>query len=269
MSSIPDAWVCFRVLINEVEAIFPAKRKIKPPRTLPRPVSLGFLVFVFSLCPLVLLRVRVRVRICPMAARALISRLPSVSLSPVLSSGFFASRARFFARPSSPLLPLRSLLPLADSFHLPVYGGRGGEVRSFSTRPTTSSLNDPSPNWSNRPPKETILLDGCDFEHWLIVLEPPDPSLTRDEIIDSYIKTLAQVLERLGFSAFPLSALLCLLNFVTSIVIRLAWKVEEVLLNPSLSIYFCGILCLGCGGLAFSNLDASSPGFGVHASCVL
>ncbi|KAG1370247.1 multiple organellar RNA editing factor 8, chloroplastic/mitochondrial [Cocos nucifera] len=129
-----------------------------------------------------------------MAGRALISKLPSVTLSPVLSSGFFASRALIFARPSAPLLRLRFLVPLADSIHLPVDGGRGGEVRCFSTRPSTSSLNDPSPNWSNRPPKETILLDGCDFEHWLIVMEPPDPSLTRDEIIDSYIKTLAQVL---------------------------------------------------------------------------
>ncbi|KAF9591340.1 hypothetical protein IFM89_003963 [Coptis chinensis] len=47
---------------------------------------------------------------------------------------------------------------------------------------------------SNRPPKETILLDGCDFEHWLVVLEPFDVNaVTRDEIIDSYIKTLAQV----------------------------------------------------------------------------
>ncbi|XP_010264603.1 PREDICTED: multiple organellar RNA editing factor 8, chloroplastic/mitochondrial-like [Nelumbo nucifera] len=59
-------------------------------------------------------------------------------------------------------------------------------VRNLSTR----SMNDSS----NRPPKETILLDGCDFEHWLVVMEPPDPNITRDEIIDSYIKTLAQVL---------------------------------------------------------------------------
>ncbi|KAF2287335.1 hypothetical protein GH714_039661 [Hevea brasiliensis] len=66
-------------------------------------------------------------------------------------------------------------------------------TRSFSTRTTTSSLNDPSPNWSNRPPKETILLDGCDFEHWLVVMEKPEGDPTRDEIIDSYIKTLAMV----------------------------------------------------------------------------
>ncbi|KAE9621615.1 hypothetical protein Lal_00032599 [Lupinus albus] len=65
--------------------------------------------------------------------------------------------------------------------------------RSLSTRATSSSLNDPNPNWSNRPPKETILLDGCDFEHWLVVVEKPEGDPTRDEIIDSYIKILAQV----------------------------------------------------------------------------
>ncbi|KAJ6812777.1 multiple organellar RNA editing factor 8, chloroplastic/mitochondrial-like [Iris pallida] len=93
------------------------------------------------------------------------------------------------------LLRLRPLVPpaaapLRRSFLFPAAGGS----RTFSTRPATSSLNDPSPNWSSRPPKETILLDGCDFEHWLCVVEPPEPNLTRDEIIDSYIKTLAQVL---------------------------------------------------------------------------
>ncbi|CAL9076071.1 DAG protein [Musa troglodytarum] len=57
-----------------------------------------------------------------------------------------------------------------------------------------SPLNDPSPNWSNRPPKETILLDGCDYEHWLIVMEfPEDPKPSEDEMIGAYVKTLAAV----------------------------------------------------------------------------
>ncbi|XP_043725176.1 multiple organellar RNA editing factor 8, chloroplastic/mitochondrial-like [Telopea speciosissima] len=59
-------------------------------------------------------------------------------------------------------------------------------VRGLATRSMDSS--------ANRPPKETILLEGCDFEHWLVVMEPPDPNHTRDDIIDSYIKTLAQVI---------------------------------------------------------------------------
>ncbi|KAJ3693716.1 hypothetical protein LUZ60_009196 [Juncus effusus] len=57
-----------------------------------------------------------------------------------------------------------------------------------------SPLNDPSPNWSNRPPKETILLDGCDYEHWLIVMEfDSDPKLDEEEMVNKYVKTLASV----------------------------------------------------------------------------
>lgn len=61
-----------------------------------------------------------------------------------------------------------------------------------------SPLNDPSPNWSNRPPKETILLDGCDYEHWLIVLEFPEKTKpSEEEMVDAYVKTLASVVGRL------------------------------------------------------------------------
>jgi len=95
-----------------------------------------------------------------------------------------------------PLAASASLLPAGAGASAP-----GAVVRCFATQPATSSLRDSSPNWSNRPPKETILLDGCDFEHWLVVMEPPpgdasNPDITRDEIIDSYIKTLAQVVGR-------------------------------------------------------------------------
>ncbi|KAF3442430.1 hypothetical protein FNV43_RR16346 [Rhamnella rubrinervis] len=74
-----------------------------------------------------------------------------------------------------------------------IYVRRVAPARSFSTNTTSSSLREPDPNWSSKPPKETILLDGCDREHWLVVMEPPQGEPTRDEIIDSYIKTLASV----------------------------------------------------------------------------
>ncbi|XP_045801266.1 multiple organellar RNA editing factor 8, chloroplastic/mitochondrial [Trifolium pratense] len=96
--------------------------------------------------------------------------------------------------PSSAISFLRRLRPLST---LSLASGRillPNSHRALSTRATTSSLNDPNPNWSNRPPKETILLDGCDFEHWLVVMEKPEGDLTRDEIINGYIKTLAQVI---------------------------------------------------------------------------
>ncbi|KAE8698230.1 Multiple organellar RNA editing factor 3 [Hibiscus syriacus] len=67
-------------------------------------------------------------------------------------------------------------------------------TRSRTSGSGYSPLNDPSPNWSNRPPKETILLDGCDYEHWLIVLEfTEDPKPSEEEMIDAYVKTLASV----------------------------------------------------------------------------
>ncbi|XWS16902.1 hypothetical protein CRYUN_Cryun33cG0021400 [Craigia yunnanensis] len=103
------------------------------------------------------------------SSKSLITPSPPPSLS-------FLRRLR--AQPLSSLLLRDSLSPA---------------VKLFSTRAARSSLNETNPNYSNRPPKETILLDGCDFEHWLVVLEPPKEDATRDDIIDSYIKTLAQV----------------------------------------------------------------------------
>ncbi|CAK9138945.1 unnamed protein product [Ilex paraguariensis] len=68
-------------------------------------------------------------------------------------------------------------------------------TRFKTSRSGYSPLNDPSPNWSNRPPKETILLDGCDYEHWLIVMEfTSDPKPSEEEMINSYVKTLASVI---------------------------------------------------------------------------
>ncbi|KAJ6847648.1 multiple organellar RNA editing factor 8, chloroplastic/mitochondrial-like [Iris pallida] len=123
-----------------------------------------------------------------MATRTLISKLAS-SIS--FSSASSVIRVQPNLLRSSFLLRLR---PVSTASALLLRLPAAAPFRGFSSRPTTSSLNDPSPNWSNRPPKETILLDGCDFEHWLVVVEPPEPNVTRDEIIDSYIKTLAQVL---------------------------------------------------------------------------
>lgn len=37
-------------------------------------------------------------------------------------------------------------------------------------------------------------MDGCDYEHWLIVMEfPNDAKPSPDEMVDAYVKTLAQV----------------------------------------------------------------------------
>nr|DAD21181.1 TPA_asm: hypothetical protein HUJ06_022644 [Nelumbo nucifera] len=121
--------------------------------------------------------------------RTLISK---PSLTSIVSRAFTSasiSGPRITLIPSSPLLRLRPLVALTEFCRFP----SSVSLRCFATRQSASSLNDPNPNWSNRPPKETILLDGCDFEHWLVVMEKPEGEPTRDEIIDSYIKTLAMV----------------------------------------------------------------------------
>ncbi|RAL41106.1 hypothetical protein DM860_008804 [Cuscuta australis] len=72
------------------------------------------------------------------------------------------------------------------------YPAVSGSVAGLETRQISSFINNPSPNRSNRTSYQTRL-DGCDYEHWLVVMEKPADSPSRDEIIEGYIKTLAQV----------------------------------------------------------------------------
>ncbi|KAH1120824.1 hypothetical protein J1N35_003984 [Gossypium stocksii] len=117
----------------------------------------------------------------------------SRSFSSFSSSSSAASSTKTLITPSPPAsLSLLRRLRAPPCYSL-LLDSLSPAVKSFSTQAARSSLNDPNPNYSNRPPKETILLDGCDFEHWLVVVEPPKEDATRDDIIDSYIKTLAQV----------------------------------------------------------------------------
>ncbi|OVA02342.1 hypothetical protein BVC80_9099g142 [Macleaya cordata] len=57
-----------------------------------------------------------------------------------------------------------------------------------------SPLNSGS-NFSERPPTEMApLFPGCDYEHWLIVMDNPGEGTSKQQMIDSYIQTLAKVL---------------------------------------------------------------------------
>ncbi|KAL4295754.1 hypothetical protein GQ457_12G005850 [Hibiscus cannabinus] len=104
--------------------------------------------------------------------------------------------SRALSSPSSSSLSSRSRLTFALLKSSPVSVPESFKIltRTKTSGSGYSPLNDPSPNWSNRPPKETILLDGCDYEHWLIVLEfPEDSKPSEQEMIDAYVKTLASV----------------------------------------------------------------------------
>ncbi|XP_024968471.1 multiple organellar RNA editing factor 8, chloroplastic/mitochondrial-like [Cynara cardunculus var. scolymus] len=134
-----------------------------------------------------------------------------------------------FSTNSSYLLRLRPIVSIAAA-NLRQSSLAPTNVRAFSTRQTTSSLNDSNPNWTNRPPKETILLDGCDFEHWLVVVEKPEGEPTRDEIIDSYINTLAQVVgsyDEARMKIYSVSTR-CYYAFGALVSEELSYKIKEL-----------------------------------------
>ncbi|EXC18496.1 hypothetical protein L484_018677 [Morus notabilis] len=159
-----------------------------------------------------------------------LSRLPrTLTLASYLSRSFSTTASVAHSRSSS-LFLLHRLRPLAGAIATARGVSPSSVLRSFSTNATSSSLKDPSPNWSNRPPKETILLDGCDFEHWLVVMEPPEGEPTRDDIIDSYIKTLSQVVgseEEARMKIYSVSTR-CYYAFGALVSEEISYKIKEL-----------------------------------------
>ncbi|KAH1033530.1 hypothetical protein J1N35_045704 [Gossypium stocksii] len=98
------------------------------------------------------------------------------------------SRALTSSSSSSSSFPSRSRLTVALLNKTPVFIPDSTKIQ---TRTKTSGspylpLNDPS-----RLP--SVFLYGCDYEHWLIILEFPNPKPLKEEMIDTYVKTLASV----------------------------------------------------------------------------
>jgi len=113
----------------------------------------------------------------------------------------FSFSAKTLILPYHPKTPISSFYPVTN-LRLPSIVTRtrnGNRIRAsldgnFSAQRSSSSNNDQ---------RETIMLPGCDYNHWLIVMEfPKDPAPTREQMIDTYLDTLATVLGR--FLPFPL-----------------------------------------------------------------
>ncbi|KAF3453636.1 hypothetical protein FNV43_RR04077 [Rhamnella rubrinervis] len=110
------------------------------------------------------------------------------------------ARASFLTRNVSTSASL-SAAPTRSSFSLvnrlrPLVGAISAAGRVAPARCFATDTTDPKPDKLNRPGREKTeakIMQGRDFEHWFVVMEPPKGSPTRDEIIDSYIKTLASV----------------------------------------------------------------------------
>lgn len=57
-------------------------------------------------------------------------------------------------------------------------------------------MNSSGSNFSDRPPTEMApLFPGCDYEHWLIIIDKPGgEGANKQQMIDCYVQTLAKVL---------------------------------------------------------------------------
>jgi len=118
------------------------------------------------------------------AARRLLSRrASSTSLSALLRRGTAA------AAPEQSLL--RPAVVAAAS--------RLGFPRGMARRPGGDGYSPARPGGGgDRAPTEMApLFPGCDYEHWLIVMDKPGgEGATKQQMIDCYVQTLAKVLGR-------------------------------------------------------------------------
>ncbi|KAK4800529.1 hypothetical protein SAY86_021016 [Trapa natans] len=111
---------------------------------------------------------------------------PSITAPPPLPSLLFHRR-------SVAPFPLAAVAAasLSATSRLTAIRCRAG--RSGSNTPY-SPLNSGS-NFSDRPPTEMApLFPGCDYEHWLIVMDKPGgEGATKQQMIDAYLQTAAKV----------------------------------------------------------------------------
>ncbi|CAI9094017.1 OLC1v1029651C1 [Oldenlandia corymbosa var. corymbosa] len=119
----------------------------------------------------------------------LLSRRFSTFSKPPPLPGFI--QPAFYRSGSLPAVS-RALEFIAPSGHHRVNPIRCRVNRSGSSY---SPLNSGS-NVSDRPPTEMApLFPGCDYEHWLIVMDKPGgEGATKEQMIDCYVQTLAKVL---------------------------------------------------------------------------
>lgn len=100
----------------------------------------------------------------------------------------------------SPLFTRRSLAPFSHAVQTICPSARFSQIRCRVNRSGNSAyspLNSGS-NFSDRPPTEMApLFPGCDYEHWLIVMDKPGgEGAAKQQMIDCYIQTLAKVVGR-------------------------------------------------------------------------
>ncbi|KAL6124659.1 hypothetical protein ACLB2K_077171 [Fragaria x ananassa] len=142
--------------------------------------------------------VQALVRTIAMAAATTTAR--TAAISSLIPKRLLSSTSRITRPPSVPSLILgrRSLAPLSHAVRpFPATATRFTAIRCRVNRSggSYSPLNSGS-NFSERPPTEMApLFPGCDYEHFLIVMDKPGgEGATKQEMINCYIQTAAKVL---------------------------------------------------------------------------
>ncbi|KAG8066120.1 hypothetical protein GUJ93_ZPchr0004g39032 [Zizania palustris] len=108
-----------------------------------------------------------------------------------------AARAVAAVRPAQAVLSSRRLTGSSSARPLRPRCGRraAGSVRCMARRPDSSYSPLRSGQGGDRAPTEMApLFPGCDYEHWLIVMDKPGgEGATKQQMIDCYIETLSKV----------------------------------------------------------------------------
>lgn len=60
----------------------------------------------------------------------------------------------------------------------------------------SAATESPRPTRCSDLTRVATLVDGCDYQHWLVVVEPPEGYPERSQIVDHFITTLALALGR-------------------------------------------------------------------------
>ena len=79
------------------------------------------------------------------------------------------------------------------------------QSRSFRSSPIWLSSSRSFNNQKEEIGPDTILFEGCDYNHWLITMDfPKDPKPTPEEMVETYVQTLAKGLNIRYFVRFHL-----------------------------------------------------------------
>ena len=127
--------------------------------------------------------------------------ISSLRLRRALAISSSVLNSRPFSTPKilpPPLSNLPSISSLVSSSRQGISFLPSSTTQFLSFRTTAASCDRRSGDGEDRKiDPDEILFEGCDYNHWLITMEfPKDPKPTAEEMVETYVQTLAKVVGR-------------------------------------------------------------------------